>query len=208
MDTFEEPENPFDTGDDRNLSSQASSSTKLNVSQPSSPPQTGDYPLPTPSYGPFPQQQKSDHWLQSSEDVEILVRLSSHSALDKSVLTITVDRRRSEDVRGFQFSLHHLCYQSGRMCPFHPPLHSEHPLSLMIRTESRSSSSLFRVRVPPNSPRQALSHSHHPPDTCKEHDRGLRGQAKQSQGGCRTDRPTKENASDVPKSHRPSPHPV
>ena len=74
MDTFEEPENPFDTDDNRNLSSQASSSTKLNISQPSSPPQPADYPLPTSPYGAFPQQQKADHWLQSSEDVEILVR--------------------------------------------------------------------------------------------------------------------------------------
>ena len=74
MDTFEEPENPFDTDDNRNLSSQASSSTKLNISEPSSPPQTVDDSLPTPSYGAFPQQQKADHWLQSSDDVEILVR--------------------------------------------------------------------------------------------------------------------------------------
>lgn len=74
MDTFEEPENPFDTDDNRNLSSQASSSTKLNISEPSSPPQAVDYPLPTPSYGAFPQQPKSDHWLQSSDDVEISVR--------------------------------------------------------------------------------------------------------------------------------------
>lgn len=74
MDTFEEPENPFDTDDNRNLSSQASSSTKLNVSLPSSPPQSADYSLPTPSYDAFPQQQKSDHWLQSSDEVEILVR--------------------------------------------------------------------------------------------------------------------------------------
>lgn len=75
MDTFEEPENPFDTDDARNFSSQASSSTKLNISdsEPSSPPQADDYSLPTPSYGPFPQQQKSDHWLQSSDDVEILI---------------------------------------------------------------------------------------------------------------------------------------
>lgn len=74
MDTFEEPENPFDTDDNRNLSSQASSSTKLNISEPSSSPPTDDHPLPTPPYGAFPQQQKSDHWLQSSDDVEILVR--------------------------------------------------------------------------------------------------------------------------------------
>src|SRR5260370_627618 len=74
MDTFEEPENPFDTDDNRNLSSQASSSTKLNISLPSSPPQTVDYSLPTPPYDALPQQQRADHWLQSSEDVEILVR--------------------------------------------------------------------------------------------------------------------------------------
>ena len=74
MDTFEEQENPFDTDDNRNLSSQASSSTKLNVSEPSSSPPTDHYSLPTPSYGAFPQQQKADHWLQSSDDVEILVR--------------------------------------------------------------------------------------------------------------------------------------
>ena len=74
MDTFEEQENPFDTDDNRNLSSQASSSTKLNVSEPSSSPPTDPYPLPTPSYSAFPQQQKTDHWLQSSDDVEILVR--------------------------------------------------------------------------------------------------------------------------------------
>ena len=73
MDTFEEQENPFDTDDNRNLSSEASSSTKLNVSE-SSPSPTDHYPLPLPSHGGFAQQQKSDHWLQSSDDVEILVR--------------------------------------------------------------------------------------------------------------------------------------
>ena len=74
MDTFEEQENPFDTDDNRNLSSQASSSTKLNVSEPSSPPPTDHHSLPSPPYGAFPQQQKGDHWLQSGDDVEILVR--------------------------------------------------------------------------------------------------------------------------------------
>lgn len=74
MDTFEEQENPFDTDDNRNLSSQASSSTKLNISEPSSPPPTDLYPLPPASDGAFPQQQRADHWLQSSDDVEILVR--------------------------------------------------------------------------------------------------------------------------------------
>lgn len=74
MDTFEEQENPFDTDDNRNLSSQASSSTKLNISEPPSPSPTDHYSPPTPSYGGFPQQQKADHWLQSSDDVEILVR--------------------------------------------------------------------------------------------------------------------------------------
>lgn len=73
MDTFEEQENPFDTDDNRNLSSQASSSTKLNVSE-SSPPPTDPFSLPLPSHGALPQHQKSDHWLQSSDDVEILVR--------------------------------------------------------------------------------------------------------------------------------------
>ncbi|KAF9648877.1 hypothetical protein BDM02DRAFT_3155531 [Thelephora ganbajun] len=73
MDTFEEQENPFDTDDNKNPSSQASSSTKLNISEPSSPPQTDHYSLPAPSYGAFPQQQKADHWLQSSDDVEILI---------------------------------------------------------------------------------------------------------------------------------------
>jgi len=73
MDTFEEQENPFDTDDNRNLSSEASSSTKLNISE-SSPSPTDHHPLPLPSYGVLSQQQKADHWLQSSEDVEILVR--------------------------------------------------------------------------------------------------------------------------------------
>lgn len=73
MDTFEEQENPFDTDDNRNLSSEASSSTKLNISE-SSPSPTDHYPLPLPSHGAFSQQQKGDHWLQSSDDVEILVR--------------------------------------------------------------------------------------------------------------------------------------
>ena len=79
MDTFEEQENPFDTDDNRNLSSEASSSTKLNVSE-SSPSPTDHYPLPLPSYGGLSQQQKSDHWLQSSDDVEILVRDRVYSA--------------------------------------------------------------------------------------------------------------------------------
>lgn len=79
MDTFEEQENPFDTDDNRNLSSQASSSTKLNISE-SSPPPTDHLSLPSPSYGGLPQQQKTDHWLQSSDDVEILVRGGVYSA--------------------------------------------------------------------------------------------------------------------------------
>ena len=79
MDTFEEQENPFDTDDNRNLSSQASSSTKLNISEPSSPP-ADHYPLPPSPYGTLPQQQKNDHWLQSSDDVEILVRGCACSA--------------------------------------------------------------------------------------------------------------------------------
>jgi len=85
MDTFEEQENPFDT-DNRNLSSQASSSTKLNISEPSSTPPTDHYSLPTSPYDAFPQQQKADHWLQSSDDVEILVRgrVYSYSAFEAS----------------------------------------------------------------------------------------------------------------------------
>jgi len=127
MDTFEEQENPFDTDDNRNLSSQASSSTKLNISEPSSPPQTDHSPLTPSPYGAFPQQQKADHWLQSSDDVEILVRsrICFLFGTAASRLTIaTVDRRRAEDVRGIQLSLHYLCHQSRRTYP-HPPAPSK-----------------------------------------------------------------------------------
>lgn len=101
MDTFEEQENPFDTDDNRNLSSQASSSTKLNISEPSSTPPNDPYSLPTSPYGAFPQQQKDDHWLQSSDDVEILVRVRmySYSTFEAFMLIATIDRRRAEDLR-------------------------------------------------------------------------------------------------------------
>ena len=121
MDTFEEQENPFDTDDNRNLSSQASSSTKLNISEPSSTPPNDHHPLPTPPYGAFPQQQKADHWLQSSDDVEILVRgrVYSYSTFEASMLIVTIDRRRAEDFRRIQLSLHYLCHQSRRACSRH-----------------------------------------------------------------------------------------
>jgi hypothetical protein len=124
MDTFEEQENPFDTDDNRNLSSQASSSTKLNISEPSSTPPNDDHSLPTSPYGAFPQQQKADHWLQSSDDIEILVRgrVSSHSMFEASMLIATIDRRRAEDLSRVQLSLHYLCYQGGRAYSRHPHL--------------------------------------------------------------------------------------
>jgi len=120
MDTFEEQENPFDTDDGRNLSSQASSSTKLNVSESSSPPPTDNYSLPPTLDGTFPQQQRDDHWLQSSDDVEILVRGCMCFLLDieaSKLIIATVDRRRAEDVCGIQLSLYYLRYQSRRTYP-------------------------------------------------------------------------------------------
>ena len=124
MDTFEEQENPFDTDDNRNLSSQASSSTKLNISEPSSTPPTDHYSLPTSPYDAFPQQQKADHWVQSSDDVEILVRgrVYSYSTFEASMLIATVDRRRAEDLRRVQLSLHYLCHKSRRAYSRYPYL--------------------------------------------------------------------------------------
>ena len=121
MDTFEEQENPFDTDDNRNLSSEASSSTKLNVSE-SSPSPTDNYPLPSPSYGGLPQQQKTDHWLQSSDDVEILVRggVRSTGTEASRLIIATVDRRRAEDVCRIQLPLYYLCYQSRCTYPTPP----------------------------------------------------------------------------------------
>jgi len=126
MDTFEEQENPFDTDDGRNLSSQASSSTKLNVSEPSSPPPTDNYSLPPTPDGAFSQQQRDDHWLQSSDDVEILVCSCMRFLLGieaSRLIIATVDRRRAEDLCRIQLSLYYLRYQSRRTYP-RPP----HPL--------------------------------------------------------------------------------
>lgn len=76
MDTFED-ENPFGGEGDRNIPSDNSSSSKLNVSEPTSPQLDStlrnEYTAPamaaTPSYS------KNDHWLQSGEEIEILVSL-------------------------------------------------------------------------------------------------------------------------------------
>lgn len=79
MDTFED-ENPFEGEGDRNLQSDTSSSSKLNVSEPVSPqlnyassPPGNNYMAPTME--PSPSYSKNDHWLQSGEEVEILVSL-------------------------------------------------------------------------------------------------------------------------------------
>ena len=85
METFED-ENPFEVEGDRNIHSETSSSSKFNISDTSSPAlhsaglsSNGDRPFSPPSQGlgPSPTLTKNDHWLQSGDDVEILVSLSS-----------------------------------------------------------------------------------------------------------------------------------
>jgi hypothetical protein len=83
MDTFED-ENPFEGEGDRNIHSDTSSSSKLNVSEPSSPtisfapsPLANEYlATSAATLGSAPSHSKGDHWLQSGEDVEILVSSS------------------------------------------------------------------------------------------------------------------------------------
>ena len=87
MDNFED-DNPFETDADR-VPSETSSTFKVNISAPSSPPNSGRLLSPTTPSRLFPSPgtnkhphttYKSDHccgrdqWLHSGEDLEILVR--------------------------------------------------------------------------------------------------------------------------------------
>lgn len=125
MEPFED-ENPFDNDANRRNSEQSSDS-RVDLSEPVSPPSNGFSvvsPQPSspsdarpsfPSSGShrLPQAYKSDyccsrdHWLHSGEDVEILVScLLSHVIYE--LRGTPLDYGRSEDISELDFTIHHI----------------------------------------------------------------------------------------------------
>lgn len=122
MDTFED-NNPFDE-DGENIQSEASSASKVDLSDPPSPtrePSSSPLSRPFPSPGSHKQPQTTfksdfcctrDRVLHSGEDVEILVREAIFLVVlhSKAEYFKFQDHRRAEDFNKLNDTIHYICH--------------------------------------------------------------------------------------------------